>query len=115
MVGTAGLPHVIIRFYTVKSVAAARSSALWAILFIGILYTTAPAIATFARVNMIQTLHEKPYEDAPGWYKNWEKTGLIAWVDKNNDGLIQYAPGDAFAKAPEYQENADGEWILGAS
>jgi len=100
MVGTAGLPHVIIRFYTVKSVHAARWSALWSIIFIGILYTTAPAIATFARVNMIQTLHGKPYANAPGWYKNWEKTGLIAWVDKNGDGLIQYGPGNPFKMMP---------------
>jgi len=100
MVGTAGLPHVIIRFYTVKSVHAARWSALWSIIFIGILYTTAPAIATFARVNMIQTLHGKPYANAPGWYKNWEKTGLIAWVDKNGDGLIQYGPGSPFKMMP---------------
>jgi cation/acetate symporter len=100
MVGTAGLPHVIIRFYTVKSVHAARWSALWSIIFIGILYTTAPAIATFARVNMIQTLHGKPYENAPGWYKNWEKTGLIAWVDKNGDGKIQYGPGSPFKMMP---------------
>jgi cation/acetate symporter len=90
MVGTAGLPHVIIRFYTVPSVKAARISAFWALLFIGILYTTAPAVATFARANMIQTLHEKEYKDAPPWFKNWEKTGLIAWVDKDGDGKIDY-------------------------
>ena len=78
MVGTAGLPHVIIRFYTVKSVHAARWSAFWALLFIGILYTTAPAIATFARVNLIQTLHEKAYTERPAWFKSWEQTGLIA-------------------------------------
>ena len=76
MVGTAGLPHVIIRFYTVKSVHAARWSAFWALLFIGILYTTAPAIATFARVNLIQTLHEKAYTERPAWFKSWEQTGL---------------------------------------
>ncbi|MCP4379369.1 MAG: cation acetate symporter, partial [bacterium] len=90
MVGTAGLPHVIIRFYTVPSVKAARISAFWALLFIGILYTTAPAVATFARANMVQTLHGKEYKDAPSWFKSWEKTGLVAWVDKNGDGIIDY-------------------------
>ncbi|HAV62373.1 MAG TPA: cation acetate symporter, partial [Verrucomicrobiales bacterium] len=108
MVGTAGLPHVIIRFYTVKSVTAARWSAFWALLFIGILYTTAPAIATFARVNMIQTLHDKPYEQAPSWFLNWQKTGLIAWHDKNGDGIIQYGAGAPFAGDPVFLKNADG-------
>jgi cation/acetate symporter len=114
MVGTAGLPHVIIRFYTVKTVAAARWSAFWALLFIGLLYTTAPAIATFARVNMIQTLHNQPYADAPAWFLNWQKTALIAWVDKNGDGLIQYGPGTAFSDKPVFQKNADGSLIAGA-
>jgi len=90
MAGTAGLPHVIIRFYTVPSVRAARTSAFWALLFIGILYTTAPAVATFARVNMIQTLNQKSYADAPVWFTNWEKTGLIRFEDKNGDGIIAY-------------------------
>ena len=91
MVGTAGLPHVIIRFYTVPSVKAARYSAFWALLCIGVLYTTAPAVATFARVNMIQTLHEKAYLDAPEWFKNWEKTGLIKFEDRDGDGIINYS------------------------
>ena len=91
MVGTAGLPHVIIRFYTVPSVKAARYSAFWALLCIGVLYTTAPAVATFARVNMIQTLHEKAYPDAPEWFKNWEKTGLIKFEDRDGDGIINYS------------------------
>ena len=91
MVGTAGLPHVIIRFYTVKNVQAARWSAFWAILFIGILYTTAPAVATFARVNMIQTLLDKPYSERPQWFRNWEKTGLIKHNDHNGDSIIQYS------------------------
>ncbi|HVR34490.1 MAG TPA: sodium:solute symporter family protein [Methylomirabilota bacterium] len=91
MVGTAGLPHVIIRFYTVRSVRAARWSALWALVFIGILYTTAPAIATFARVNMIQTLHNQPYDQRPEWFRNWETTGLIQFQDRNNDGIIHYS------------------------
>jgi len=90
MVGTAGLPHVLIRFYTVPTVRAARYSAFWAILFIGILYTTAPAVATFARVNMIQTLHNKPYAEAPQWFKSWEETKLIQFDDKNGDGIISY-------------------------
>jgi cation/acetate symporter len=94
MVGTAGLPHVLIRFYTVPSVRAARFSAFWALVFIGLLYTTAPAVATFARVNMIQTLHNKPHAEAPAWFKNWETTGLIGFEDKNGDGLMAYL-GDA--------------------
>jgi cation/acetate symporter len=96
MVGTAGLPHVIIRFYTVPSVRAARISAFWALLFIGILYTTAPAVATFARVNMIQTLNNKPYDERPEWFRNWEKTGLIEFKDKDGDGIMRYS-GDADA------------------
>jgi len=105
MVGTAGLPHVIIRFYTVPSVRGARLSAGYALLFIAILYTTAPAVASFARYNMINTISNTAYTEAPSWIKNWEKTGLIAWVDKNNDGIMQYSKGDAFkgkvAFAPE--------------
>jgi cation/acetate symporter len=91
MVGTAGLPHVLIRFYTVKSARAARWSAMWALLFIGILYTTAPAVAAFARVNMIDTLHGKPYAEAPQWFTNWETTGLIGFEDKDGDGVITYS------------------------
>ena len=90
MVGTAGLPHVIVRFFTVKKVSDARKSAGWALLFIAILYTTAPAIAVFARTNMIETVSDKKYEDMPQWFKKWELTGLIAFDDKNNDGLVQY-------------------------
>ena len=113
MVGTAGLPHVIIRFYTVKSVRAARWSAFWALLFIGLLYTCAPAIATFARVNLIQTLHTKAYAERPQWFKSWERTGLIAWTDKNGDGLIQYGPGAAFEGKPVFEEDASGETVPG--
>ena len=94
MVGTAGLPHVLIRFYTVRSARAARWSAMWALLFIAILYTTAPAIATFARVNMIQTLHGVSYREAPTWFTNWETTELIKFDDKDGDGIITYS-GDA--------------------
>jgi len=90
MVGTAGLPHVIVRFFTVKKVSDARKSAGWALLFIGILYTTAPAIAVFARTNLIETVSEKRYDDLPSWFDNWEKTGLLTFEDKNKDGIVQY-------------------------
>jgi len=96
MVGTAGLPHVIVRFFTVPKVRDARISAGWALVFIAILYTTAPAISGFARVNMIDTINGPEqqgvvYEEAPGWIKNWEKTGLIGWEDKNADGRMFYS------------------------
>lgn len=90
MVGTAGLPHVIVRFFTVKKVRDARKSAGLALLFIAILYTTAPAVAVFARTNLIQTVSEQAYSDMPDWFSNWEKTGLVQFQDKNGDGLIQY-------------------------
>ena len=96
MLGTAGLPHVIIRFFTVKRVKDARSSAGWALLFIAILYTTAPAIAVFARTNMLATVPSVSYTDAPKWVSTWEDTGLIAWRDRNDDGVIQHGPGAAF-------------------
>ncbi len=96
MVGTAGLPHVIVRFFTVPKVSDARKSAAWALMFIAIIYTTAPAIAAFARVNMIETINGQdmagtPYKEAPSWIGNWEKTGLISWDDKNEDGRMFYA------------------------
>ncbi|QMV13027.1 sodium:solute symporter family protein [Vibrio spartinae] len=99
MVGTAGLPHVIIRFFTVPKVSDARISAGWALVFIALLYTTAPAVAAFARVNMIDTLNGPDMKgvqstDAPSWFKNWENTGLVSWDDKNGDGRMFYA-GDA--------------------
>ena len=90
MVGTAGLPHVIVRFFTVKRVKDARKSAGIALLLIVILYSTAPAVAVFARTNMIETVSNKSYENVPPWFKKWETTGLITFDDKNNDGLIQY-------------------------
>lgn len=90
MLGTAGLPHVIVRFFTVKKVRDARKSAGWALLFIAILYTTAPAIAVFARTNLIQTVSNQPYETLPEWFSNWETTGLLVFEDKNEDGLVQY-------------------------
>ena len=90
MVGTAGLPHVIVRFYTVPRVSAARSSAGWALFFIAILYTTAPAVAAFARTNLLNTVSDTKYTEVPSWFKNWETTGLITFDDKNGDGSIQY-------------------------
>lgn len=90
MFGTAGLPHVIVRFFTVPKVKDARISAGWALLFIALLYTTAPAVAAFARTNLINTVSEKPYAEVPQWFTNWEKTGLLKFTDKNSDGKIQY-------------------------
>lgn len=90
MVGTAGLPHVIVRFFTVKRVRDARKSAGLALLFIAILYTTAPAVAVFARTNLINTVSGQAYSSMPQWFSNWEKTGLLSFNDKNADGLIQY-------------------------
>jgi cation/acetate symporter len=90
MVGTAGLPHVIVRFYTVRKVSSARLSAGFALVFIALLYTTAPAVAAFARTNLIQEVADRPYESMPGWFRNWERTGLIKFDDKNGDGKIQY-------------------------
>jgi cation/acetate symporter len=96
MLGTAGLPHVIVRFFTVPDVAAARKSAGYALVFIAILYTTAPAVASFARINLFESTHNITYTTAPEWFKNWERIGLIAWKDKNQDGKIQHAAGNAF-------------------
>ncbi|MAX01361.1 MAG: cation acetate symporter [Flavobacteriaceae bacterium] len=90
MFGTAGLPHVIVRFFTVPKVRDARISAGWALLFISILYTTAPAVAAFAKVNLINTVSNAKYADMPDWFKNWENTGLLEFDDKNADGIIQY-------------------------
>ncbi len=96
MVGTAGLPHVIVRFYTVKRASAARLSAGFALVFIALLYLTAPAVAAFARTNLLDEISGRPYEDAPSWFLNWEATGLITYDDHNGDGLIQYVgPGVA--------------------
>ena len=90
MFGTAGLPHVIVRFFTVKKVSDARKSAGWALLLIAILYTTAPAISLFSRTNLIETVSNEQYEKLPEWFSNWEKTGLIKFDDKNKDGRVQY-------------------------
>ncbi|MBK1834764.1 sodium:solute symporter family protein [Roseibacillus ishigakijimensis] len=122
MCGTAGLPHVIVRFYTVKKASAARTSAFWALLFIAILYTSAPAVAVFARTNLLNTVSNASYAEMPQWFGNWEKSGLIAWLDKNGDGRIQYdGSGAAFAATdgsakvlPEFtdQRGASGERLL---
>lgn len=95
MAGTAGLPHVIVRFFTVPKVRDARISAGYALVFIAILYTTAPAVAAFARINIINNVHDLVYLDAPDWFSKWEDSGLIAWIDKNGDGRIQYSGGAA--------------------
>lgn len=114
MVGTAGLPHVIVRFFTVPKVRDARVSAGWALLFIALLYTTAPAIAAFARINLIDTVSDKSYaalaeNPKTQWFEKWEKTGLLAWMDKNDDGKIQYLGknangGDPFEGKPEFTD-----------
>ena len=109
MVGTAGLPHVIVRFFTVPKVKDARKSAGLALLFIAILYTTAPAVSVFARTNLIETVSNKEYTSMPDWFRNWENTGLIAWSDKNGDGIIQYVAGNALdGKKPAFVEGERG-------
>ena len=95
MFGTAGLPHVIVRFFTVPNVGAARQSAGYALIFIALLYTTAPAVSAFARMNLIDSIQDQPYKSSPAWFQNWEEIGLIAWKDKNEDGVIQYSSGNA--------------------
>ena len=122
MVGTAGLPHVIIRFYTVPKVRDARMSAFWALFFIAILYTTAPAVGAFGRTNLISTVNGAQYaatQDAeikaiPDWFKEWEDTGLIAWVDKNSDGLVDYRNGAPFTGKPKFSGSAEDESFRGA-
>jgi len=93
MFGTAGLPHVLVRFFTVPKVSDARLSAGYALVFIAILYTTAPAVASFARLNLVDTVHNSSYEQAPQWFSNWEQTGLVGWEDKNDDGIMHYSAG----------------------
>ena len=97
MFGTAGLPHVIVRFFTVPKVSDARKSAGYALIFIAILYSTAPAVSAFARINFIDSVQNVEYQSSPEWFQNWEDIGLIAWKDKNEDGLIQYSAGDALS------------------
>ena len=114
MAGTSGLPHVIVRFFTVPKVKDARKSAGYALLLIAILYTTAPAIAVFARTNLITTVNETAYKDLPDWFKNWENTGLISWTDKNKDGKIQYRNSEAVDGKPLFTDKrgANGERII---
>ena len=114
MFGTAGLPHVIVRFFTVPTVAAARKSAGYALIFIALLYTTAPAVSAFARMNLIDSIQDKEYSSAPSWFKNWEEIGLIAWKDKNLDGAIRYSSGDAVKGRPVYgtERGPSGERIV---
>jgi cation/acetate symporter len=110
MFGTAGLPHVIVRFFTVSNVKSVRISACWTLFFISIIYLTAPAVGAFARTNFIETINGKTYQSddaeksVPQWFKNWEDRGLIAWVDKNNDGVLQYSSGKVFAGKPNFEE-----------
>jgi len=106
MIGTAGLPHVIVRFYTVPRVRDARKSVGWALIFIALLYLTAPAVALFARTNLLDTVNGQPYEAMPDWFKQWEQTQLLSWQDRNGDGLIQYV-GAASASANELTVNSD--------
>ena len=108
MVGTAGLPHVIVRFYTVKTVAAARWSGFWALLFIALLYLTAPATAAFARYFMIESLNGKTQTELPTWFENWRKTGLILWLD-DGDGIVEYRKDAEPKKDAEGAENSSGE------
>ena len=110
MIGTAGLPHVIVRFFTVPKVSDARKSAGYALIFIALLYTTAPAVGAFARLNFVETIHNTQYSDVAGWFKSWENIGLIGWEDKNEDGRIQYHPGAPFEGKPTFgpERRADG-------
>jgi cation/acetate symporter len=114
MFGTAGLPHVIVRFFTVPTVADARKSAGYALIFIALLYTTAPAVSAFARLNLIDSIQDKEYSSAPSWFKNWEEIGLIAWKDKNLDGSIRYSSGDAVKGRPIYdaERGPSGERVI---
>ena len=102
MIGTAGLPHVIVRFFTVKNVKAVRKSAFWTLGFIAIIYLTAPALGMFARTNFVEEINQKKYANAPEWFKNWENQGMIAWVDKNGDGIMQYQAGSVFSGKPNF-------------
>ena len=115
MAGTAGLPHVIVRFFTVPHVADARRSAAWALVFIALLYTVAPAVGGLARLNLITTVNGPDgtgtaYETMPNWFRTWEHSGLIAWYDHNHDGKVQHAAGRAFAGGkPVFDPEARGE------
>ena len=113
MVGTAGLPHVIVRFFTVPKVSDARKSGLYALFFIAILYTIAPAVSAFARTNLLDTIPNTSYRQAPEWFKKWEKSGLIAWKDKNQDGIIQYTKGKPFEGKPKFFKLDNGDFKRG--
>jgi len=113
MVGTAGLPHVIVRFFTVPKVSDARKSAGWALIFIALLYTTAPVVGSLSRLNVINSINGPEntgtaYTQMPSWFKTWENSGLVAWFDHNNDGKLQYAAGDAFVGKPTFDDLARG-------
>ena len=113
MVGTAGLPHVIVRFFTVPKVSDARKSGLYALFFIAILYTVAPAVSAFARTNLLDTIPNTSYKEAPDWFRKWEKSGLIAWKDKNQDGIIQYTKGKPFEGKPNFVKLDNGDFKRG--
>jgi len=108
MFGTAGLPHVIVRFFTVPKVKDARKSVGYALIFIALLFTTAPAVGAFARANIADSIQDTKYIDAPEWFKNWEDIGLVAWKDKNNDGAMQLYPGNAFEGIQPSFESGNG-------
>ena len=114
MIGTAGLPHVIVRFFTVPKASDARKSAGWALVFIALLYTTAPAVGAFARLNFIDSVNNVEYSQAPEWFTNWESNDLIAWRDKNGDGKMQLGKGDPFQGAPLFAESTgpNGERVV---
>jgi len=123
MCGTAGLPHVIVRFFTVKNVKAVRTSACWTLAFIAVIYLTAPTIGLFARINLVEKLHNTNYSEVPAWFKQFEKTGQMAWVDKNGDGKIQYfgklkstatpPSGEVFKGKPKLKRDDQGEILRG--
>ncbi len=115
MVGTAGLPHVIVRFFTVPKVSDARKSGLYALFFIAILYTIAPAVSAFARTNLLDTIPNTSYRESPEWFKKWEKSGLIAWKDKNQDGIIQYTKGKPFEGKPKFFKLNNGDFKRGVN
>ncbi len=118
MVGTAGLPHVIVRFFTVPKVSDARKSAGWALVFIALLYTTAPVVGALSRLNLINAINGSDnagttYQAMPGWFKTWEQSGLLAWYDHNRDGKLQYAAGNAFSDDGKPQFDGDNKGDYG--
>ncbi|MEX1256357.1 MAG: sodium:solute symporter family protein [Gemmatimonadota bacterium] len=115
MCGTAGLPHVIIRFYTTRTVSGARWTGVFALLFIGLLYTTAPAVAVFARYNLVETVVGQTYEDRPEWFRSWEATGLIEFADKDGDGVMEHAPGNFADPASANELRIDPDIMVLAS